>query len=100
MYVRLVGSILKELNPSDIDLIEVLPDNLFYSDYGMSALQFSRMLATGEWDSRMFAWSAACVEKAHKFQKAMGTEKEVDFKILPETYSKMYEDDLSHKTPI
>jgi len=100
MYVRLVGSILKELNPSDIDLIEVLPDNLFYSDYGMSALQFSRMLATGEWDSRMYSWSDACIEKAHKFQKAMGTEKEVDFKILPETYSKMYEDDLSHKTPI
>ena len=99
MYVRLVGSTLKEQNPSDIDLIEVLPDDLFHAAYGMSALQFSRMLATGNWDSRMYLWSDACIEKAHKFQKAMGTEKEVDFKILPETYSKMYEDDLNCRVP-
>ena len=97
MIVRLVGSTISSKMPRDIDLIAIVTDDEFFKIFGLTVSDFLTMLNTGEWDERMYAWSDWCVCESKDYRCRLDTNKEVDLKVFPETYVKIWEDDKRQK---
>lgn len=95
--LKIVGSVLSKKHPRDIDVILVIPDDIFKSLF-LPPQQWADEGRTGNWSDKRFFWSRRCVDLGKELSKRLGFFLALDFRILPksfEDYGKTKIEDLS-----
>lgn len=81
----IVGSVLCEDNPRDIDIRGCLSEFDFLTEFKMEPKEFFEMLQSGKWDDRMYEWARISTRDREILSKRMNSNLSIDFRYEPIT---------------
>lgn len=79
-----VGSVLSNDNPRDVDMVLVMTDCDFEKRF-MSVEEWVEQGKSGKWFRPRYKWSRACIKLSRIIEKRMGTRLGIDLKIIPKS---------------
>jgi len=80
--LRVVGSVLHKRKPRDLDLVLVVPDEVFVEFFGWPD-RWEEEGESGDWTAVRHRWSAACIRLSREMARRMRTDLPVDLHVLP-----------------